>query len=249
MTENKKNIWFFSIVSFVFLVLTFSTSQFYPKCLWIKKDFLVAITSGIFASSCVVLFSEFVKYKLNKKNGQNALYGNLRELYRQILIHTKYASFLLDNPNKNVTENSFSTNVPVIKSICYAIKVLNYDIFFKNDFSNVLISFLMNEMPLFENYISACEIFLEKSILETKLEKQKQGIFNYSATSNDENVRKILEVIKTESEKWCKSIDKLICILDETCEHRFLWKDDKSVVDSFEFATENKSIYDFLNKQ
>ncbi len=106
MFENKKNIYFFSI----FHVLTF------------------------FASSCVVLFSEFVKYKLNNKKGQNALYGNLRELYRQILIHTKYSSFLLNNPSKTVVENSFSSNASIIKNICYVIKVSYYDVFLRMNF-------------------------------------------------------------------------------------------------------------------
>ena len=89
MTENKKNIFFFAVISFIFLILAYFSTWLPENAKLLEKDFFLALSSGIFASSCVVLFSEIVKYNLNKKNIQNALYENLRELYRQLISQTK----------------------------------------------------------------------------------------------------------------------------------------------------------------
>lgn len=249
MTENKKNILVFSIVSIILLFSTYFLSVCLSDFKYLKRDFLLAITSGVFASSFVVLFSEFVKYNMNKKNIQNALYANLRELYRQFVSQEKYASHLIENPKREFSENVFSANAPIINKLVTSIKFLQYDTFFKNHFFHELFYFQQNEIVLLDKYISACAIFPQKTFLEIKLKKAKQGNLNYYPSVNDEKILQLISTLRNESEKWCKTIDKLICILDKTCKYRFLWKKDKSVIDSFKFLAENESIYDFLNKQ
>ena len=171
MTENKKNIFFFAVISFIFLILAYFSTWLPENAKLLEKDFFLALSSGIFASSCVVLFSEIVKYNLNKKNIQNALYENLRELYRQFISHKKYVQFLINNPQKEVAENTFSANAPMINNLAYAIRFLQYDTFLKNHFSYELFYFQQNEMSLLDNYTSACMTFLQIAIVKTRLEK------------------------------------------------------------------------------
>lgn len=125
-----------------------------------EKEFLLAIFSGISASSFVVLFTELIKYKLNKKNIENALYGNLREIYRALLSQIKYTEMLLENPQKIVAENVYSANVPAMNNFLNAIKFLQYEPFVKNSFTKAYHAFMQEEIQNLEKYMSACMSFL-----------------------------------------------------------------------------------------
>ena len=75
MKENKTNICIFLCIAMGCILLTYEVSVPDLRQNYLKKEFLLAIFSGISASSFVVLFTELIKYNLNKKNVENALYG------------------------------------------------------------------------------------------------------------------------------------------------------------------------------
>lgn len=251
MRENKINIAIFVCVSIVFILVTSMVSILEQGWAYafITKEFLLAIFSGISGSSFVVLFSEIIKYKLNKKNIENALYENLRELYCQLMKQIKYTEMLLHNPKMAVAENVYSANVPAMNSFINAIKLFEYKPFKTNKFANHLKNFQQSEIFSFEKYLTACMSFLQISILKTKIEKSKQGILNYAPTSTDEKVGEVLKVMKKEAEKRCKSVEELIGSLDKICRHRFSWKKDKAVIDELSFTANAKDIYSFFSDE
>lgn len=246
MKENKTNILIFLGISIVCILLTYIVSVFDLGWTYLKKDFLLAIVSGISASSFVVLFGELIKYNLNKKNIENALYENLRELYCQLIKQIKCTEMFFNDSKRNIYENLYSANVPAITNFLNAIRFLQYEPFRSNFFVTQLRNFQQNEIFSFEKYKSACMLFLEVSVLETKMEKLKQGISNYSPTSSDEKVREVLKVMKTEAEKRCEIVNTLIVSLDSLCKHRFSWKKDKAFIGAFSFTANNKDIHSFF---
>lgn len=251
MKENKINIVIFVCVSIVFILLTYIVSIVEQErvCAFIRKEFLLAIFSGISGSSFVVLFSEIIKYMLNKKNIENALYGNLRELYCQLIKQIKYTEMLFLNQKMAVAENVYSANVPTMISFINAIKFFEYKPFKTNVFANHLKNFQQSEIFSFEKYLTACMSFLQISILKTKQEKLKQGILNYAPTSTDEKVGEVLKVMKKEAENICKIVGELITSLDKICRHRFSWKKDKAVIDELSFTANFKDIYSFFSDE
>ena len=67
MKENKANICAFLCIAMGCILLTYTVSVFNLGWTYLANDFLLAIFSGISASSFVVLFTELIKYNLNKK--------------------------------------------------------------------------------------------------------------------------------------------------------------------------------------
>lgn len=246
MKENKTNIFIFLGISVACIFLTYIVSVFDLGCVYLPKDFLLAIVSGISASSFVVLFGELIKYNLNKKNIENALYENLRELYSQLIKQIKCTEMFFNDSKRNIAENLYSANVPAITNFLNAIRFLQYEPFRSNLFVTQLRNFQQNEIFSFEKYKSACMLFLEVSILKTKIEKLKQGISNYSPTSSDEKVCEVLKVMQTEAEKRTKIINDLIVSLNSICEHRFPWEKDKAVIDEFNFNANGNDIHSFF---
>lgn len=247
MKENKINIVIFFCITIVFILLTYRISILEQEWSYasMKREFLLAIFSGMSGSSFVVLFSELIKYRLNKKNIENALYGNLRELYCQLIKQIKYTEMLFLNPKMAVAENAYSANVPAMNSFINAIKFFEYKPFKINQFAINLKNFQQSEIVSFEKYLTACMTFLQISILETKIEKSKQ-ILNYSPTSSDEKVGEVLKVMKAEAEKRCKTVEEFIASLDKICRHRFSWEKDKAVIDTLSFKANAKDIHSFF---
>lgn len=249
MKENKINIFFFLAIAIVCILLTFAVSVWFNDCSFMKKDFLMAIISGISASSFVVLFSEIIKYKLNKKNIENALYGNLRELYCQLIKQIKCTEMLCINPKIDIAENVYSANVPAMTNFLNAIRFYEYEPVKSNQFVISLKNFQQSEIFFFEKYLSACMSFLKISLLETKIEKLRQGISNYSPTSSDEKVAEVLKIMKIEAERRCKIIDELIVNLDSICKNRFSWEKDKAYIDALTFTASGKDIHSFFDDE
>ena len=249
MKENKLNIFIFLVIAIICIFITYVISVWFNDCSFMKKDFLMAIISGISASSFVVLFSEIIKYKLNKKNIENALYGNLRELYCQLIKQIKCTEMLCKNPKIDVTENVYSANVPAITNFLNAIRFYEYEPVKSNQFVISLKNFQQSEIFFFEKYLSSCMSFLKISLLETKIEKLRQGISNYSPTSSDEKVGEVLKIMKIEAEKRCKIINELIVNLDSICKNRFSWEKDKAYIDDLAFTASDKDIHSFFDDE
>ena len=246
MIENKANILRFLCISLGFILLTYVVSIFGLGWTYLTKDFLLSIFSGISASSFVVVFSELIKYNLNKKNIENALYGNLRELYCQLTKQIRCTEMLLSNPKMNVAENVYSANVPEMTNFLNTIRFLQYEPFISNSFVTHLKNFQQNEMFLFEKYLSACMTFLQISILKIKIEKTEHGMLNYSPTSSDENIVEVLKKMRSEAEKRCNILDDIIVSLDSICKHRFSWEKDKAIIDEVSFYKNSENIQSFF---
>ena len=81
MRTSIKVIKFTSILSFIFLVITYlitiNIDGGFVKLntIWISNNFLLTGFGGMFASTLVVLLCEINKYLIDKKNTENQLFS------------------------------------------------------------------------------------------------------------------------------------------------------------------------------
>lgn len=92
MKSNIKNIKFLTLLSVVFLLVTYSISLndenrwIILNTPWLSNSFAFAIAGGTFASSLVVLACELQKYQSIKRQTEDYIFRQLFSLYAQVTI-------------------------------------------------------------------------------------------------------------------------------------------------------------------
>ena len=227
MSENIKNIKWFSIITAVFLVLTYIFSIVEFKCDLISSNFLFTVFGGVFASFCVVLIMEIIKYRLNKKVLENSIYQNLLIIYNLLKLEIQYSSIYKDNKNLPVPENLYTNNAQILNSYCCVVKYSDYCLLKNTVLLKEVKRFQSDELPLIETHVRKGG-FLGIAILQTKINMQNTC---YSPTFCDSLVSTAINNMISDAEVRCKAIESILSVLSSSYPKRFDWKKDKAASD------------------
>jgi len=112
MNTSIKVIKFTTIISIIIVIITLGISL-NIKYLWfeikyIPNDFLMAIFSGIFGSTLVVLICEIQKYLLAKKQSEYILYSCMTEVLARFMTMRTSLRLLIENPQDLVNQGLFN---------------------------------------------------------------------------------------------------------------------------------------------
>lgn len=112
MNTSIKVIKFTTIISIITVIITLGISL-NIKYLWfeikyIPNDFLIAIFSGIFGSTLVVLICEIQKYLLAKTQSEYILYSCMTEVLARFMTMRTSLRLLIENPQDLVNQGLFN---------------------------------------------------------------------------------------------------------------------------------------------
>ena len=109
MSSNKKTIILTSILSLVFVLLTYlitlSTAYKWLQIKWLNNDFLLTVFGGTFASMLVVLICELQKYFINKKDAENKMYFFVIEMLARCIANKNTLLKIRDNAESIIPKN------------------------------------------------------------------------------------------------------------------------------------------------
>lgn len=112
MNTSIRVIKFTTIIAIITVIITLVISL-NIKYMWfelkyIPNDFLMAIFSGIFGSTLVVLICEIQKYLLTKKQSEYILYSCMTEVLARFMTMSTSLRLLIENPQDLVNQGLFN---------------------------------------------------------------------------------------------------------------------------------------------
>lgn len=238
MRESIKVIIWCSIVSTVFLILTYAVTVnteahfVVLDSVWISNDFLITLFGGVFASMLVVLLCEIQKYLSSKRRTEQYLFYQSLYLY-QALVQTRiFIEDYLSHEEWILPDNLFDESVRKIQCQLNAIQTTDYATF-KHGENSLMVEhgrFCVDVLPKLQPILQ-CGNRLRISINEAKIEYlQKQidtsvYIFrNLLITSKTTPVNKVLQEEKKNISSYEVMVDSYITNVDEYCNKRFKWE-------------------------
>ncbi|MBQ3841840.1 MAG: hypothetical protein II820_04010 [Ruminiclostridium sp.] len=244
MSENIKNIKWFSIITAFFLVLTYIFSIVEFKYDFISSNFLFTAFGGVFASFCVVLIMEIIKYRITKKTVEDSIYQNLVMLYKYFVYELQNSKVYKDNKMESVPENLYTAKEQLFVSICNYIRFLDYCSICKSVLFKEISRFKNEEIPCLDMHINKAG-YLRIAILQTKINNNTP---NCQPTYSDIMVSNVINKMMSDAEIRSKAIDGLLNIFESSFPKRYNWKNDKKIANAISVTLEslNTTTADFL---
>lgn len=228
-TINTIKFLFWSCVVTLGLTYVISLLDKWFNLEWLPNSFLLAISSGIFASLFVLFVMELKKYFDTKTNLLNYIYYNCLSLYRELWVQVSHIDMHLGKKEELVSESLLEYRLPYITNITQNLRMAEYKIFKKqNAIEQAFSIFQRNGITSIDNYVSLCS-YLPLSINKTQLFAAMQGALNYCPTANDSLVATALQKIKNSATLVMSEIDTLMGII-VSCNKKFNWKNEKEII-------------------
>lgn len=210
MSTNLKVIKYTAIVSACFFVATFAIclniSYEWFNIKWLSNDFLLAIFSGVFASTLVVLICEIQKYFLNKTQAENSLYNCCTEMIARFMSSKTMLTELLKDKNRLVTEQLLEElcqhvgyQMNVYFSVDYTTYCKKQALFVaRTNFNKFLIDTV-------QKTLSDCT-YLDIVVNKSKIKNLQNGIPESQVTSSDKELCDVINALIKEFETCIDTI-------------------------------------------
>ena len=238
MRESIKVIIWCSIVSIVFLILTYAVTVnteahfVVLDSVWISNDFLITLFGGVFASMLVVLLCEIQKYLSAKRRTEQYLFYQSLYLY-QALVQTRiFIEDYLSHEEWILPDNLFDESVRKIQCQLNAIQTTDYATF-KHDEDSLMVEhgrFCADVLPKIQPILQSGNR-LRISINKAKIKYLQKQIdtLNYSfryllITSKTPLVTRVLQEEKENISSYEVLVDSYITNVDKYCNKRFKWE-------------------------
>ncbi len=249
MSNKKGNIIFASIISVIFLVITylFCLAKAYEwfDIKWLSNDFLIAVFGGAFASSLVVLLNETFSYYQHKRNMEDQLYSNAIYLFVNAIVARNTLNNMLEDSHKQLVENMIENQKCIMLSSLRTLCNIDYAPFCKNQK-------LFKELQKLKINYYECEklitniTYLNLAINETKLQGLQKGLnLGIKVNASYDVIRRTVEEIKNDMETIIEVCDILMQTIDYS--GRYCWIDNKEkIMQQNSISFENGSIEKYL---
>ena len=230
MRDSIKAIKFMTVMSFVFLILTYAVSVGIEaeltifNSIWISKSFLQTIFGGVFASFLVVLLCEIQKYRTTKTNTEDYLFYQGSYLYQMLYQLNMEIEDFLANPQIALPHNMLDEIERMIHAQLSALQGTDYATFKQGNDS------LMYEHGKFRN-TTAEEIrqktiganILHIAILRTEIGNVEACGRKKIVHVCDHLVNAVLQEQKEKVSEALVSAEEYMNKIDHYCGNRFDW--------------------------
>ena len=251
MSTNLKVIKFTTIISCCFLVSTFviclNISYGWFDIKWLSNNFLLAIFSGVFASTLVVLICEIQKYFLNKRQAENMLYSCCTEMIARFLSSKTMLIELVNDKSRLATEKlleslcqHISYQMNVYFSVDYTTFCKKQTLFVaKNNFNKFLIETV-------QKTLRDCTYY-DIAFNNVEVKNLQNGISKYQITSNDKELYDVINALIKDINSCINSIVSFTEKIDYSGRFEFKkrFQDTKETQSNYR----QESIKDFLKRK
>lgn len=253
MSTNIKVIKFTSILSVIFLVITYlisvnkEISFFTLKSVWISNDFCLTIVSGMFGGTVIACLLEVNSYLRNKRSAEDYLYNQARCLYSSLKIMQNNILYLLENPEYAIPQGCLKQLIEKSEAEIMAIRFNDYQTICKKNKRYVRykeIQKKIQNISLFLNEIN----YLEQAIVYDKLDILKNNREQRNVTALSPNTEKALKILNYEIVDSINIIGKYACDMNRLCGKRYNWFEEKKTIDKTTEKMEDALYEQFLEK-
>ena len=251
MKSNIKNIKFLTVLSVVFLLVTYSISLndenrwIILNTPWLSNSFAFAIAGGTFASSLVVLACELQKYQSIKRQTEDYIFRQLFSLYAQVTIIHYNTKRQLNDISTPVPNNLIDKISDRGKMVLTSLSSIEYYTFCKhNAIKKQLVQYRGKSGTRIRLFLQN-SVFLKMAINEDKIALLKQGR-DVSITSDMPKTHQTLKKIFDDSSVVLTFIEKSLDIINKECKKRYHWSELKRDVIHCEEKFASVSLDDVL---
>ncbi len=251
MKSNIKNIKFLTVLSVVFLLVTYSISLndenrwIILNTPWLSNSFAFAIAGGTFASSLVVLACELQKYHSIKRQTEDYIFRQLFSLYAQVTIIHYNTKRQLNDISTPVPNNLIDKISNRGKMVLTSLSSIEYYTFCKhNAIKKQLVQYRGKSGTRIRLFLQN-SVFLKMAINEDKIALLKQGR-DVSITSDMPKTHQTLKKIFDDSSVVLTFIEKSLDIINKECKKRYHWSELKRDVIHCEEKFASVSLDDVL---
>ena len=217
MSENIKVIKFTMITALITIIITLGISL-NIKFMWfeikyIPNDFLLAIFSGVFASTLVVLICEIQKYLLSKKQAEYMLYSYMTEILGGFITLRNSIELLIKNLQDLVNENMFDEFIERMK---YQINLF-YNVDYTTWSKKQSLFLATNDFILYCNdkimkLLNDCKYF-KVAIINERIKLLKNNKKDYTTSSNS-TVSTLLTIYLKKFDEVIQKIEEYLIAVD-----------------------------------
>lgn len=251
MKSNIKNIKFLTVLSVVFLLVTYSISLndenrwIILNTPWLSNSFAFAIAGGTFASSLVVLACELQKYQSIKRQTEDYIFGQLFSLYAQVIIMYYNTKRQLNDISSPVPSNLTDEIANKGKMCLTSLASIDYFTFCKHSIIKKQLNQYWGTSGTRIRLFLQESVFLKIAINEDKIALLKKGR-DVLITSDMLKTHQTLKKIFDDSSVVLSFIEKSLGIIDKGCKKRYRWSELKRNVIRCEEIFASASLDDVL---
>ena len=233
MSNNKKVMPYLLIISIISLFATYIFclgSVFkWDECSYLSYSFLIAVFSGVFASTIVALFIEYKSYRNQRQDTESKILGNLTVLY--IILHTQLsqAKMYLNNDKLQIPLNLFDEGETKINNLVQELFSLDYNPIFqkRNNLYSSFVNYRYTKIAELSGYLSMFKYF-NLAVNNEKINKIK-STQSFVPTSDLPLIRIAIEKIIANAEERMNDISD---VLETFSSKRFDWEFNKKNIDA-----------------
>lgn len=224
MNTSIKVIKFTTIISIITVIITLGISL-NIKYLWfeikyIPNDFLMAIFSGIFGSTLVVLICEIQKYLLAKKQSEYILYSCMTEVLARFMTMRTSLRLLIENPQDLVNQGLFDEFKQRME--------YQFNIFYNADYTTwckkqklflATKNFILYSNDTIMKLLDDCA-YLDVALYNERIKQLQNNQPDY-ITSLNSTIRQILIIYVKRFNEVIEKIEKYIIEIDYRDKYKF----------------------------
>ena len=232
------------ITFFITLFISMNMKFMWFELKYIPNDFLIAIFSGIFGSTFVVLICEFQKYLLLKKQYESMMYNIMIEILARFMTIRTSVRLLIENEDDLVTQGFFEDFKQKIIFLFNQFYSIEYKTWFKKhklfSATELFIKYSNDEIM---KLLDDCA-YLDVAIYNERINKIS-NTFPDKITSRDITIKQLLVIYYNRFNKVTKEIEEYILKIDYNGKYNFKARIEK-VKEYHEMYRSNCTVDDFI---
>ena len=227
------------LVTLISAILTIALSYCSNNCENWYYQWGNAITIGVFASSFIVLISEYVRYKHLKNEIEIDLYYNLSLLYFKLSAVLSLIEKSTKEPYPQLSSSSLQPQSNEINNCNNKIRqdIVQYYLLHNNDILRKAKHFALDTIPKLTNVVFAIrrlEVAINEDIFSIQIEKKRSGQTDVYAEESPlitallpASNGTLKEIKKLIDDNVVESIEEFLLALSQSKSNNFDWKKDK----------------------
>lgn len=226
-------------VSLALLIATGIISFWFNDCQMV--EWIVAVLTGIFGSSTVVMLCEYVRYIHQKRENEDLYYYNLSLIYIKLLFILSDIKRVTNNPHQYLNDSFLQPQITDINTSLGVLSQMDYCQIWNNKFGNYIEDFRRSKIPQLANFcidLRTLEISIREDLMEVyeyKLDQMKKhrdvsGIIELVTSESPHTKESLISIRESIDNTFMDMIDCALSEMEMNNIKRYRWKEMKEQI-------------------